>query len=70
MKGELGVWDLEESEYVVKHFQGQEAYNALKQQEKDAGIEGRLTPEPAADDDDDSEDYEDMDEEPVDEEEY
>lgn len=64
MKGELYVWDTEESEYVVKHFQGQEAYDKLKQQEKEAGVEGRASPEPARDDDsDDSDDYEDMDDE-------
>lgn len=52
IKGELGIWDLEESELVVKHFQGEEAYKTLKQQEKEAGIEGRASPEPANDSDD------------------
>ena len=55
MKGELGIWDLEESEYVVKHFQGQEAYEKLKKTEKDLGLEGRASPEPQNDDDGSSE---------------
>lgn len=57
IKGELGIWDLEESAYVVKHFQGEEAFKKLKEQEKEAGVEGRISPEPVNDDiisDDDS----------------
>lgn len=50
MKGELSIWDLEESGAIVSHFQGKEAYDKLKQQEKDAGLEGRLSPEPQNDD--------------------
>ena len=53
IKGELSIWDLEESELVVKRFQGQEAFDKLKQQEKDMGIEGRASPEPANDTDED-----------------
>lgn len=47
----ISVWDLEESELVVKRFQGQEAYEKLKQEEKELGIEGRASPEPNNDDD-------------------
>lgn len=62
MNGELFVWDTEESGLIVKHFQGQEAFDKLKQQEKEAGLEGRISPEPANDDEsDDSEGYEDVD---------
>lgn len=56
MKGELGVWDLEESEYVVRNFQGQAAYEALKKQEEELGIEGRASPVPAGDSDEDDSD--------------
>jgi hypothetical protein len=68
MKGELCVWDLEESEYIVKNFQGVDAFNALKQQERDAGVEGRITPDPAGKDDEgESEDSEEMEEEMIEE---
>lgn len=50
---------MENSEAVVKNFQGEEAFEKLKQQEKEAGLEGRLSPEPA-NDDENSEDDDDM----------
>lgn len=56
MKGELGIWDLEESEYVVKNFQGQSAYEALKKQEEELGVEGRASPVPVEDSDDEESD--------------
>jgi hypothetical protein len=61
IKGELWVWDLENSESIVKNFQGEEAYEKLKKQEEEAGLEGRLSPEPANDEDNSDED-ENMDE--------
>ena len=62
MKGELGIWDLENSEAIVKNFQGQEALDKLKQQEKEAGIEGRISPEPVNDDSNSDSDGMDQDE--------
>lgn len=56
IKGELGIWDLENSEAIVKNFQGEKAYEALKKQEIEAGIEGKLSPEPVNDEDNSSSD--------------
>ena len=53
IKGELAIWDLEESELVVKRFQGEDAFNELKKQEKELGLEGRASPEPANDSEED-----------------
>jgi len=57
VKGELGIWDLEESELVVKRFQGEEAYLKLKAEEIELGVEGRASPELENDDDDDESDH-------------